>query len=464
MLTNTFKFNYSVGAIANGIKTDMFTFFLLFFYARVIGLDPLLASLAIGSALVVDSITDPVMGAISDRTNSKYGRRHPYMFISFMPVSIFYILLFSPSTEWELSQSQLFWWMFVCASLTRIGMTLFEVPHRSFGAEITKDYDERTKLFSWREMFAWTAGISNAFLGYFVFFKSTPDYPLGQLNPEAYFPLATTGGVLMVISILYSSFKTRNDISNLSTWSGSSSFPQMISELKIAITNKSFILFFLGSLTLSISWGMLNSLTLFINTDFWGLRGDQLGIFLFIYFPAAFLAFSITPRLVVKLGKRRFVLLCLVGVAVASPIAFICYNLGLTPDKGTTSLVLFLCIPLVFISTLSIAGNMARDSMIGDIADEVDLQSGKRQEGVLYSAVSFVQKVNTAIGALTGGITLWIFDISKDTPTDDQAYSLFFVQGVVGPILFVIPLLFFYFYTLDRKRHAEILEKIRNRA
>ena len=464
MLTNTFKFNYSVGAIANGIKTDMFTFFLLFFYARVIGLDPLLASLAIGSALVVDSITDPVMGAISDRTNSKYGRRHPYMFISFMPVSIFYILLFSPSIEWELSQSQLFWWMFVCASLTRIGMTLFEVPHRSFGAEITKDYDERTKLFSWREMFAWTAGISNAFLGYFVFFKSTPDYPLGQLNPEAYFPLATTGGVLMVISILYSSFKTRNDISNLSSWSGSTSFPQMISELKIAITNKSFILFFLGSLTLSISWGMLNSLTLFINTDFWGLRGDQLGIFLFIYFPAAFLAFSITPRLVVKLGKRRFVLLCLVGVAVASPIAFICYNLGLTPDKGTTSLVLFLCIPLVFISTLSIAGNMARDSMIGDIADEVDLQSGKRQEGVLYSAVSFVQKVNTAIGALTGGITLWIFNISKDTPTDDQAYSLFFVQGVVGPILFVIPLLFFYFYTLDRKRHAEILEKIRNRA
>ena len=464
MLTNTFKFNYSVGAIANGIKTDMFTFFLLFFYARVIGLDPLLASLAIGSALVVDSITDPVMGAISDRTNSKYGRRHPYMFISFMPVSIFYILLFSPSTEWELSQSQLFWWMFVCASLTRIGMTLFEVPHRSFGAEITKDYDERTKLFSWREMFAWTAGISNAFLGYFVFFKSTPDYPLGQLNPEAYFPLATTGGVLMVISILYSSFKTRNDISNLSSWSGSTSFPQMISELKIAITNKSFILFFLGSLTLSISWGMLNSLTLFINTDFWGLRGDQLGIFLFIYFPAAFLAFSITPRLVVKLGKRRFVLLCLVGVAVASPIAFICYNLGLSPDKGTTSLVLFLCIPLVFISTLSIAGNMARDSMIGDIADEVDLQSGKRQEGVLYSAVSFVQKVNTAIGALTGGITLWIFNISKDTPTDDQAYSLFFVQGVVGPILFVIPLLFFYFYTLDRKRHAEILEKIRNRA
>ena len=464
MLSNSFKFNYSIGAVANGIKTDMFTFFLLFFYARVIGLDPILASLAIGIALIVDSVTDPVMGAISDRTNSKYGRRHPYMFVSFIPISIFYVLLFTPTSEWDLSQSQLFWWMFVCASLTRIGMTLFEVPHRSFGAEITKNYEERTKLFSWRELFAWTAGISNAFLGYFIFFKSTPEYPLGQLNPEAYFPLAITGGIIMVISILFSSIRTKSNIKNLSTWSGSTSLPQIFSELKIAVTNKSFILFFLGSLTLSISWGLLNSLTLFINTDFWGLRGDQLGIFLFVYFPAAFLAFSITPSLVSKFGKRKFVLLCLLGVALASPMAFIFYNLGLTPEKGTTNLVLFLCIPLIFISTLSIAGNMARDSMIGDIADEVDLQSGKRQEGVLYSAVSFVQKVNTAIGALTGGIALWIFNISKETPTDDQAYSLFFVQGVMGPILLVIPLLFFYFYSLDKKRHSEILEQIKNRA
>ena len=185
MLSNQFKFQYSVGAIANGIKSDMFTFFLLFFYSRVIGLDPLLASIAIGGALVVDSITDPLMGTISDRTNTKLGRRHPYMLASFIPVAIFYVLLFTPKPDWDISQNQLFWWMFVCTSLTRIGMTLFEVPHRSFGAEITKDYLERTKLFSWREMFAWVAGISNAFLAYNIFFRSTPEYPFGQLNPEA---------------------------------------------------------------------------------------------------------------------------------------------------------------------------------------------------------------------------------------------------------------------------------------
>jgi Na+/melibiose symporter-like transporter len=463
MLTNRFKVDYSVGAIANGIKTDTFTFFLLFFYSRVIGLDPLLASLAIGLALIIDSFTDPLMGTISDRTNTKYGRRHPFMFVSFLPIAIFYILLFTPKPDWGLSQSQLFWWMFISASMTRIGMTFFEVPHRSFGAEITKDYLERTKLFSWREMFAWTAGICNAFLAYNIFFKSTPEYSYGQLNPDAYFPLAITGAFMMVLSIIYSSLSTIKEIDNLSSWKGSISISEIFSELKIAISNKSFILFFLGSLSLSISWGLLNSLTLFINTDFWGLKGNQIGIFLYIYFCAAFVAFYITPKLVSKIGKRNFVLFCVFGVAFASPIAFISYNLGLTPDKGSSSLVLFLCLPLVVISTLSIAGNMTRDAMIGDIADEVDLQSGKRQEGVLYSAVSFVQKVNTAIGALTGGLTLWVLNITKETPTYDQAYSLFFVQGVIGPALLLIPIIFFYFYSLDFKRHQEILLALKKR-
>ena len=464
MLSNQFKFQYSVGAIANGIKTDMFTFFLLFFYSRVIGLDPLLASLAIGAALIVDSISDPLMGTISDRTNTKLGRRHPYMIASFIPVSIFYILLFTPKPDWDITQNQLFWWMFVCASFTRIGMTLFEVPHRSFGAEITKDYLERTKLFSWREMFAWIAGICNAFLAYNIFFRSSPEYPYGQLNPEAYFPLALTGAFFMVLALLYSSITTTNKIDNLSKWTEAVTLKQIIKELKIAISNKSFILFFLGSLTLSISWGLLNSLTLFINTDFWGLKGSQIGIFLYIYFGAAFLAFYITPKFVALIGKRNFVLLCVLGVALSAPIAFISYNLGLTPEKGTTTLVLFLCVPLIFISTLSIAGNMARDAMIGDIADEVDLQSGRRQEGVLYSAVSFVQKVNTAIGSLTGGLTLWVLNITAETPTYDQAYSLFFVQGVIGPILLIIPILFFYFYSLDKKRHSEILRQLKERS
>ena len=108
-------------------------------------------------------------------------------------------------------------------------------------------------------------------------------------------------------------------------------------------------------------------------------------------------------------------------------------------------------------------GNMTRDSMIGDIADEVELQSGKRQEGVLYSAVSFIQKVNTAIGGFTAGLVLKIIEYPKDDPTYEQTYSLFFVQGVIGPILLAIPLMIFYFYKLDKNRHQSILMQIEQR-
>ena len=70
----------------------------------------------------------------------------------------------------------------------------------------------------------------------------------------------------------------------------------------VAISNKSFLLFFFGNLTLSVSWGLLNNLTLFINTDFWGLKGSQISIFLFVYLSTAFLAFALTPKLVARLG------------------------------------------------------------------------------------------------------------------------------------------------------------------
>jgi GPH family glycoside/pentoside/hexuronide:cation symporter len=161
------------------------------------------------------------------------------------------------------------------------------------------------------------------------------------------------------------------------------------------------------------------------------------------------------------MDKRNLVLICILGVAISSPFAFILYNLGLTPEKGTNALVFFLCLPLIFISSLSIMGNMTRDSMIGDIADEVELHSGKRQEGVLYSSVSFVQKVNTALGSITGGLVLSYLSYPKDSPSYEQTYSLFFVQGVVGPILLIIPLFIFYFYGLSKNKHKKILEALK---
>ena len=462
MLNTSFKINYSIGSIPNGIKTDTFTFFLLFFYSNIIGLNPALAGTAIFIALCVDAITDPLMGTISDRTNSFIGRRHPFMFISFIPMSVGYILLFAPRQDWDLSQNDLFLWMTIFTIITRIGMTLFDIPHRAFGGEITKNYEERTLLMSWREMFAWIAGLGNAFLGYGVFFSSTTEYPQGQLNPDAWFPFALTGAILMIVSVLYCSYTTRDQAKNLSKWSGTISLLSILTELKIALSNRSFMIFFFGNLFLSLSWGLANTLTLFVNTYFWDFEATQIKYFLPVYFVGTIFAFYLTPKMVKRFNKRNIVLICISMVGLLSPAAFILYNLGLTPENGSYELVFFISTFLVFLITFNIVGIMVRDSMIGDIADEVELQSGKRQEGILFAAVGFMQKLNAGLGTFFAGQVLSLINFDRLNHTAEQAYTLAFVQGPVTTLLMIIPIIIFSMYSLTAQKHRDILEKLKS--
>ena len=463
MLSNKFKINYSIGSVANGVKTDTFTFFLLFFYSNIIGLNPGLAGSAIFIALCIDAITDPLMGTISDRTNSSLGRRHPYMFISFIPMSLGYILLFAPRQGWEMSQTDLFLWMTVFTVLTRLGMTLFDIPHRAFGGEVTKDYQERTILMSWREAFGWIAGLSNAFLGYGIFFASTPEYPQGQLNPDAWFPFALTGAIVMIISVLYSSYSTKDKIKSLSKWTGNITLTDIFKELRIAIGNKSFLIFFFGNLFLSLSWGLANTLTLFVNTYFWEFEATQIKYFLPIYLMGTLLALYLTPKLVNLFDKRTIVMISISVVGIIAPAAFIFYNLGLTPENGSYELVMFISSFLIILITFNIIGNMVRDSMVGDIADEVELDSGKRQEGILFATVGFMQKLNTGLGSFFAGQVLNFINFDRSNHTAEQAYTLAFVQGPITTILMIVPLIIFSFYSLSASRHNEIIESLKSR-
>tara|TARA_B100000927_G_scaffold277773_1_gene259718 strand:- start:1412 stop:2809 length:1398 start_codon:yes stop_codon:yes gene_type:complete len=463
LLTQKDKISYSIGAIPNGIKVDMFTFFLLFYYGNVVGLEPGLAGLAIALALFFDAFTDPIIGSISDRTNSSIGRRHPYLFASLMPIVIGYIFLFMPRSDWELSQLSLFIWMLTFCIITRFGMTLFDVPHRALGGEITMDYDERTSLFSLRELLAWLAGLTNAFLGYYVFFSSTPEYPKGQLNPDAWFPFGYTGAAIMAFFIITSSLATIRYGRSLSLWKGRITIKDIFMEIKLALTNRTFVIFFFGSFGLSIAWGLGNTLTLYINTYFWELTGTQITAFLPMYTVCAFLAFVFAPRLVRLFEKRNIILISMFLTGIIYPAPLILGYFDLTPPKGTYQLVIFLWIFILIGITNNIIGNMIRDSMVADIADEVELITNKRQEGVLFAALGFLQKVNTGFGTAIAGFVLSIIGFTTTNPTDDQIFFLISTQGGLVPIMLLIPIAIFYFYNLDREKHRLIQEELKLR-
>ena len=90
------KFFYGFGSISFGIKNNGFSFFVLFVYNSVFGLPGWMTGLALNIILVIDAITDPLVGYYSDRTRSKWGRRHPYMYAAAIPVAITYYFLWTP--------------------------------------------------------------------------------------------------------------------------------------------------------------------------------------------------------------------------------------------------------------------------------------------------------------------------------------------------------------------------------
>ena len=149
------KLAHGSGAAAFGIKNGGFDYFLLLFYGTVVGLEPGLVGLAILIALVIDAISDPLVGYWSDNFRSRWGRRHPFMYAAALPVALSYFLLWNPP-DW--GQTGLFLYLTLIAVLIRTFITFYETPSSALIPEITADYEERTSLQSYRLLFGWSGG------------------------------------------------------------------------------------------------------------------------------------------------------------------------------------------------------------------------------------------------------------------------------------------------------------------
>ena len=460
------KFFYASGAVANGVKNDAFTFFLLFFYSNVIGLAPGLASLAIFIALLVDAFTDPIMGVISDRTNHRLGRRHPYFLLGIIPMGLSYFMLFSIQLSWDLSQQYLFLWMLTFTIFTRLGMTIFEVPHRSLGSEMSRSYTERTSIFAAREMFGWAGGLFNAFLAYTVFFKDTPEYIPGTQNPEPWIYYGMTGAVLMSISVLVTYFGTLKYRNTSSNDQISFDLKLIFSQIFIALKNKSFLIFFFGYLFIAVSWGLNSSLQIYMNTYFWEFKSIMIASFLGIYVLSTFSAFLLVPKLVLFLEKRSILLFAITLAALIPPIPIFLYLNNILPDSGSWNLF-FALAPFIYIANTCLSSSaIIRESMLGDISDEVELESKIGQQGLMYASSSLIGKLNTGLGILVAGLALEFIGFpqgSEVLPNDSQIFSLAMVQGPFVAVLMIIPFGIFSFYKIDRQKHKNIMSQLEAR-
>ncbi|MGA1370887.1 MAG: MFS transporter [Pseudomonadales bacterium] len=474
LLTVERKLAYGIGQIAEGLKNGAFGVFLFFYYVQVLGLSGSYAGLAVGIALMVDAITDPMAGSISDNWRSRLGRRHPFIYAAIVPMAICFFALFSPP---ELGQFGLFLWLLTFAVLTRVAMTLYHVPYTALGAELTSDFAERTTVVAYRQFFATFGALAAVAIGFGVFFRATPEVAHGQFRVDSYAPFAATLAVLMVLAVLASARGTQIFIPHLPQPRGApervtawGALVRMMRELVEALRNRSFAWLFVGVLVVFTMVGVDGALNLHMNTYFWELGSG--GNFLFfaasplgIMFGALF-----ARRLNERFDKKPSIVFGTAWWALCQIIPVVLRIAGYFPENGSGEL-LWTLVAFKFVQGAGVVQALITfSSMVADIVDEHELKTGKRQEGVFFASVSFSGKFTTGIGSVMAGFTLDLIDWPRgsaiQSAADVPAETLMWLGLMYGPIVsgFAVVSVFCYSrHRLSRDRHAEILSALAER-
>src|SRR5580658_3573124 len=140
------KLLYGVGEMPITVLMFLSGIFLLFFYKTVMGLPPVLAGLGLSASLALDAVLDPYIGFLSDRTRHCLGRRHVFMLPGALAMGVCFFLMFSPPQH--LTQPVLFLWLLVCSITLRATSAVYRIPYLGLGAELSRDYDDRTSTMA----------------------------------------------------------------------------------------------------------------------------------------------------------------------------------------------------------------------------------------------------------------------------------------------------------------------------
>lgn len=455
------KLAFGTGAAGEAIATFGFSSFVFFYYSQVLGLPGTLAGFAVTASLIIDAVTDPLMGAVSDRWRSRWGRRHPFMVVAAIPLGVTVFCIFSPPTG--LGDWALFAWLTGFSILMRLFVTMFNIPHLAFGAEMSEDYLQRSIIMSYNAIFSWVGGAGIFLLAQLVYFQSTPEYENGMLNQLAYPAFGLSASLLIVASLLACSWFTRDRIPLL---------PQvpentlgiapraMLAELLEVLRNRNYLMLLLGLLFLAITIGTRATIEMHMNTYFWELLPRDLA-----WFPVGsglgfILAFVLIKPMHERFDKRGTAVGAVVLLAFFATAPVAGRFLGMMPGNEHAALLPL----LIFFSgagycTLAVL-NISVMSMLADIADQHELKSGNRREGMFYSARTFFSKATTALGALVGGIAIDIIEFpagaEPGTVPQTMLTQLGLLDGPIAVIPGIIAIYFYSRYTITRREHAEI--------
>jgi Na+/melibiose symporter-like transporter len=401
----------AAGAAVGSLNAGL-VFLLLIYYHRVLHLHPSLAGLALAISLVADAVIDPLVGYASDHWKSRLGRRHPFLFVAVLPLAGGYLMLWFPPFG-ENDQIGLFLYLLSATVVLRLALTLFDIPANALIAEITSDYETRTRLSQAKVSMTWLMVNIVSILTFTQWLADAPGAPPGSglLNKNGYHEAAMWISGLVFIAALSCPLALMRHIPALRA-NSERNVTERLKPAAIArnlidtYRSRAVLALLLSATFFAAAGGLQQSLWLYIQSSIFGLGTDQIIYLQYSYLLAAVTAMLILPRIARGKDKRRLAIRIAIlywPFAVLNVTLRLC---GLAPDNGSDWLLPLLCTH-GFVDGLLLNMLMALIlSMLSDAVESNFVRTGRREEGVILAGQTFVTKSSVAIGTLVAGALL----------------------------------------------------------
>jgi GPH family glycoside/pentoside/hexuronide:cation symporter len=459
-LTFAEKLSYGAGDLGPAMAANLMVVFQLIFFTNVAGLNPGLAGTVLLVGKVWDAINDPMIGLLSDRTHHAWGRRLPWLFWGAIPLGLsFFFLWWVPQFHPDPAQNQtpLFWYYVLVAIAVNTFYTVVNLPYTALTAELTQDYDERTSLNSFRFGFSISGSILSLIVALAIF-QFIPNDPIRQ-----YLILGAVGAVIITLPLYWCVGGIRQRAIQMEQTRRETTDTQIIpllEQLKIAFGNRPF-LFVIGIYL--CSWlAVQNTVAIipYFVKNWLGLSDQAFTQVVLAVQVTALIMLFVWAKLSQTLGKKMVYFLGMVAWIGAQTGLFF-----LQPGQTTLMFVLAVMAGVGVATAYLIPW-----SMIPDVIELDELQTGQRREGIFYALMVFLQKIGLAIGLFLVGQALELSGFIKTVAGQPEpmqpASALFTIRVMIGPLptlVLIVGLVFAYFYPITREKHAEILLKLAER-
>lgn len=421
---------YAAPSLTGALLFTAIGMYLLKYSTDVLLISPAVIGIVFALSRLWDAVTDPVVGYLSDRTHSRFGRRRPWMALSALPIGLAYYAIWAPPESLE--GTALVLWIAAAIVFFYTFMTTFSVPYTALGAELSTGYHDRTRVFSAR-----------AFGDYFgvILSASTILVLESAGDPRAAASwLAAASALLMAVGILWptsvlnerAEYQARSSKKNPYRAFGDV-FRNPHARLLLAV-------FFLETL----GFQALVSLVPYISEYILATPGAT-GFYLFAAIGSTLLFLPIWLPLSKRFGKARVWTITLLAKALL-------FFLMMFVNESTA--------PLIYVITagfgaLSGAGAVLGPSLKADVIDTDESRTGERKEGTFFAAWGFSQKAAIGCSILLSGVVLEVSGFQPNVAQGESAlFGLRMLTSVIPVVLHLAAVLLLMRFTLDARHYA----------